>query len=101
MTHTGSPKEVVFGPDSVEISDISTRNIIANGVGNHASKAYEFTHFVPYSAPVQSQHPFEREGKIYLSYPFADNDMLSNISVSQDEEQDQHDLDIDICYNSK
>ena len=25
MTHTGSPKKVVFGPNSVVISDISTR----------------------------------------------------------------------------
>ena len=42
MTHTGSPKWVVFGPDLVEITYILTGNIIAKGVGNHASKAYEF-----------------------------------------------------------
>ena len=42
MTHTGPPNKVVFGPDLVEISDISTGNIIAKGVANHASKAYEF-----------------------------------------------------------
>ena len=39
MTHTGSPKQVIFGPDSVEITNISTRNIIVKGVANHASKA--------------------------------------------------------------
>ena len=46
MTHTRSPKQVIFGPDSVEITDISTRNIIEKGVANHASKAYEFSHFM-------------------------------------------------------
>ena len=55
MTHTGSPKQVVFGPDSVEISDISTRNIIAKGVANHSSKAYEFSHFLPYSTLLHYQ----------------------------------------------
>ena len=62
MTHTGLPKEVLFGLDLVEISDISTGNIIVKGVSNHASKAYEFSHFFPYSSPTQSQQPFEREG---------------------------------------
>ena len=55
MTHTGSPKQVVFGPDSVDISDISTRYIIAKGVANHASKAYEVSHLFPYSTPTQTQ----------------------------------------------
>ena len=55
MTHNGPPKRVVFGPDSVEISDISTGKIIAKGVANHASKAYEFSHFMPYLDPVQTQ----------------------------------------------
>ena len=96
MTHIGSPKQVVFGLDSVEILDISTGNIIVKGVANHASKAYEFSHFLPYSAPAQSQQPFEREGKNSLSSPFTDKDMLSKISVSKDEEQDQHYLDIEI-----
>ena len=96
MTHTGSPKRVVFGPNKVEISYISTRNIIEKVVANHASKAYEFPHFLPYSAPTQSQHPFKREGKNSILCPFADNDMLFKISVSGDAEQYQHDLYIDI-----
>ena len=79
MTHTSLPKQVVFGHDSVEILDISTGKIIAKCVTNHASKAYEFSHFLPYSALAQSQQPFEREGKNSLSSPFADNYMLSNI----------------------
>ena len=59
---TGSPNKVVFGPDSVEISDIATRKIIEKGVANHASKEYEFSHFFPYSSPAQPQQPFERGG---------------------------------------
>ena len=54
MTHTRSPKRVIFGPDSVEITHISTENIIVKGVANHASKAYEFSHFMPPSEPVNS-----------------------------------------------
>ena len=49
MTNTGPPKRVVFGHDLVEISDISTGNIIVKGVANHASKEYEFSHFLPYA----------------------------------------------------
>ena len=78
----------------MEISNISTGKIIVKGVANHTSKAYEFSHFLPYSYPVQSQHPFEREGKNSLSSPFVDNDMFSNISVSEEEEKHHHDLDI-------
>ena len=49
MTHTGSPKGVIFGLDSMEITNISTGNIIVKGAANHASKAYEFSHFLPFS----------------------------------------------------
>ena len=42
MTHTGSPKWVVFEPDSVEILYISIGKLIVKGVSNHASKTYEF-----------------------------------------------------------
>ena len=71
MTHTGSPKRVIFGPDSVEITYISTRNIIAKGAANHASKAYEFSHFMPFSEPMHSQQPLAREGKNISSTSFA------------------------------
>ena len=40
MTHTGSPKQVIFGPDSVEITNISIGSIIARGTAIHASKSY-------------------------------------------------------------
>ena len=48
MNRIGSPKRVIFGPNSMEIIDISTRNIIAKGAANHASKAYAFSHFLPF-----------------------------------------------------
>ena len=64
MTHTGSPKWVLFGLGSLDILDISTMKLITKGVSNHASKAYEFSHFMPYSDPVHSQLPFERYGKL-------------------------------------
>ena len=71
MTHTGPPKRVVFGPNSVESSCISIGKIIVKGFANHASKAYEFSHFLPYSDPVHSQQPFEREDKFILPKTFA------------------------------
>ena len=83
MTHTGSQKSVVFDPDLVEILDISTGNLIAKDGANHASKAYEFSHFLPYSDLVHSQLPFEREGKFILPKHFAyDNDSI-NVSNSK------------------
>ena len=71
MTHTSSPKRVIFGHDSLEITDISTGNIIVKGDANHASKAYEFSHFMPFSEPVHSQQPLAREGKNISSTSFA------------------------------
>ena len=71
MTHTGPPKQVILGPDLVEITYISTGNIIAKGVANHASKEYEFSHFLPFSDPMHSQLPLERGGKNIISTPFA------------------------------
>ena len=80
MTHTGSPKRVIFGPDLVEITDISTGNIMAKGVSNHASKAFEFSHFMPPSEPVHSQQPLAREGKkfhlLLLQFPLVFQNQL-------------------------
>ena len=74
MTHIGSPKRVVFDIGSMEISYISTGKLIVKGVANHSSKAYEFSHFMPDSYLMQSQLPFEREGKFILPKPFAYDD---------------------------
>ena len=51
MTHTGSPKKVIFSPDDVEITDISDGKAIAKGVVDHTLKVYNFSHFLPYSNP--------------------------------------------------
>ena len=92
MTHTGSPKQVVFGPDSVEITNISTGKIIEKCVANHASKAYDFSHFLPYSNPVQSQLPFEREGKTILPTPFTYDNVSINVSDSESRAKDPVEL---------
>ena len=55
----------------MDISDISIRKMIAESVENHAYKAYEFSHFFPYSDPSQSLQPIKREGKFILPKPFA------------------------------
>src|SRR5713226_9731675 len=81
MTHIGSPKCVIFGPDSVEITYISTGNIIAKGVANHASKAYDFSHFMPPSEPVHSQQPLTREGKIIASTSFIASTSIADPSI--------------------
>ena len=82
MTHTGSPKQVLFDLDSVEISYISTGKIIVNGDTNHDSKAYEFSHFMSYLDLVQSQLPFERGGKNILSTPFTYDNVSIGVSDS-------------------
>ena len=89
MTQTGSSKRVIFDPDSVEISDISTGRPIAKGVTNHASKAYEFSHFLPYTNLVQSQLLFEREGKTILPKPFSYDTVSINVSDSESEAEDK------------
>ena len=78
MTHTGSPKRVVFGPDSVEITYISTGNIIVKGVESHASKAYAFSHFMSFLELVHSQ----REGKSIPSPSLAVSTSIAKPVVS-------------------
>ena len=51
MTHTGSPKKVIFSPNDVEITDISNGKVIEKGVADHTLKVYRFSHFLPYSNP--------------------------------------------------
>ena len=69
---------MIFGPDSMEIIDISTGNIIAKGVANHASKAYDFSHFMPFSELVHSQ----REGKSIPSPSLAVSTSIAEPVVS-------------------
>ena len=51
MTHTGSPKKVIFSPDDAEIIEISNGKVISKGVVDHTSKVYKFSHFLHYSNP--------------------------------------------------
>ena len=52
MTHTGSPKKVIFSPDDVEITEILNGKVIAKGVVDHTSKVYKFSHFYPTQRPI-------------------------------------------------
>ena len=92
MTHTGSPKRDVFDPDSLEVSNISTWKMRVKGVANDASKAYQFSHFLPYSDPVQYQLSFEREGKFILRKHFAYDNFSINVSDPESESQNQVEL---------
>ena len=67
----------------MEISDISTGKMIKKGVASHASKEYEFSHFLPYLDPVPSQLPFEREGKFILPKTFAYENVSIKVSYSE------------------
>ena len=89
MTDTSSPKRIVFGPDKIDISDISTGKLIAKGVVNHASKAYEFSHFFPYSVPLQDMQPVIREGKFILPKPFTYDDVSCDESDPEFKDEDQ------------
>ena len=51
MARTVSPKKVMFSPDDVEITEISNGKVIAEGVADHTSKVYMFSHCIPYSNP--------------------------------------------------
>ena len=51
MTHTGSPKRVTFDSEIVEITEKSTRQLVAKGIANHSTKAYEFSHLLLVSPP--------------------------------------------------
>ena len=51
MTHTGSVKRVTFDSKSVEIIEKYTGRFIAKGISNHATKPYEFSHFLHVSPP--------------------------------------------------
>ena len=65
MTHTGYPKKVIFSPDEVDITEISSGKIIAKGVANHTLKVYMFSHFQPYSNPFALLIHANEESKIW------------------------------------
>ena len=65
MTHIGSPKKVIFSPDDVEITEISSGKVIAKGVVDHTSKVYMLSHFLPYSNPSALLIHANEESKIW------------------------------------
>ena len=88
MTHIGFPKQVLFGPDLVEITNISTRDIVAKGIANHAFKAYYFNDFMPLSVPTSSQLPFEADEGINIpSLPIVVSVLNPDISNSDSKEE--------------
>ena len=84
MTHIGSPKNVIFSLDEVDITKISSAKFIAKGVANHTSKVYMFSHFLPYSNPSALLIHANEESKLWheifghLNYKY-----LSNLSEKQ------------------
>ena len=86
---------MIFGPDSVVITYISTGNIIAKGTANHASKTYEFSHFMPFSEPVHSQQPLAKKYKNISSTSFIVSTSIVDPSISVYEIDIQGDSDPD------
>ena len=88
MTHTSFPKQVLFGPDSVEITNISTGDIVVKGIDDHASKEYYFPHFLPFLVPASSHLPFEVDEGINIpSLPIAVSVLNPNSYDSYSEEE--------------
>ena len=86
MTHTDSPKQVLFGSDSVEITKISTGDIVMKGIVDHSSKAYIFSHFMPYIVLASPQLPFEADEGINIpSLPIVVPVSIPDISDSYSE----------------
>ena len=51
MTYTGVPKRVSFILDDVEITELTSENLVAKGLSNCHTKAYDFSHFVADAKP--------------------------------------------------
>ena len=51
MTHTRSPKKVIFSLNEFEITEILNGKFVAKGIVDHTSKVYKFSQFLPYSNP--------------------------------------------------
>ena len=69
------------------------------GITDHASKAYDFSHFIPCSDSVQPQLLFKADKGIKtLLLAIVDIDLLSNISdldLDLEEEDNHHDSNIE------
>ena len=50
MTHIGEPKRVTFTLDMVEVTQISTDEVITIGYADHHDRMYKFLNFLPTSS---------------------------------------------------
>ena len=82
----------------MEITKIATGELVAKGIDDHASKAYIFSHFMPYTVPTSPRLSFEADKGINIpSLPIAVSVSNPNISDSDSkEESSQYDLDIEL-----
>ena len=60
MTHIREPKRVIFNSDSVDISEISTDQVVAVGHVDHHGIMYKFSNFLPTSSD-QALHSHANE----------------------------------------
>ena len=65
MTHTEEPKRVIFTPDSVEISEISTDQVVAVGYADHHERMYKFSNFLPTSSDQELQPHANEVSKLW------------------------------------
>ena len=65
MTHTSFPKRVTFDSESIEITEKATGKLVAKGIPNHSTKAYEFSHFLPISPPTNLLSHANKTSKIW------------------------------------
>ena len=47
MNHIGEYKRVKFTPNTVEIAEIYTNNVVALGFVDHQARMYKLSHFLP------------------------------------------------------
>ena len=72
----------------MDITKISTWDLVAKVIVDHASKAYIFSHFMPYIVPTSPQLSFEADEGIKIpSLPIADLVSIPEISDSYSEEE--------------
>ena len=94
MTHTGSPKKVIFSPDDVEITNISNGKFIAKGIVDHTSKVYMFSHFLPYSNPSALPIRDNEASKIW-------HEIFSHLNYKYLSDLSEKYVVIGLCHNPK
>ena len=89
---------MVFETDLVEITKISTWEFVVQGISQHPSKEYIFSHFIPYTILASPHLLFKADECIKIpSFPIANSVSIPDISDSDSEEESSHhDPDIEI-----